>query len=138
MALNKVLLIGALGKDAEIRQVGENTVAQFSLATSSKYKDRDGLMVESTQWHNIVLWGNAGVQPYLLKGTKVYLEGEINYRDYTSKEGEKRSITEIKCFSVQLVGSKKTTDDYSPVISTKLTPTPKPYSSSDADDLPFD
>jgi single-strand DNA-binding protein len=138
MSINKIILIGTMGKDAEVRQVGDNKVAQFSLATSKKYKDQSGQLKEDTQWHNIVLWGNEGVYPYLLKGTKVYLEGEINYRDYTSKEGEKRSITEIKCFSVQLVGSKKTTDDYSPAISTKLTPTPKPYSSSDADDLPFD
>lgn len=126
MSINKIILIGTMGKDAEVRQVGDNKVAQFSLATSKKYKDQSGQLKEDTQWHNIVLWGNEGVYPYLTKGQLLYVEGEIKYREYKTKEDATRLITEVRAYSIQLLGRNgKTVEAKLPQIENN-------------DDLPFD
>lgn len=126
MSINKIILIGTMGKDAEVRQVGDNKVAQFSLATSKKYKDQSGQLKEDTQWHNIVLWGNEGVYPYLIKGQLLYVEGEIKYREYKTKEDAIRLITEVRAYSIQLLGRNgKTVEAKLPQIENN-------------DDLPFD
>lgn len=126
MSINKIILIGTMGKDAEVRQVGDKKVAQFSLATSKKYKDQSGQLKEDTQWHNIVLWGNEGVYPYLIKGQLLYVEGEIKYREYKTKEDATRLITEVRAYSIQLLGRNgKTVEDKLPQIENN-------------DDLPFD
>lgn len=115
-----------MGKDAEVRQVGDKKVAQFSLATSKKYKDQSGQLKEDTQWHNIVLWGNEGVYPYLIKGQLLYVEGEIKYREYKTKEDATRLITEVRAYSIQLLGRNgKTVEAKLPQIENN-------------DDLPFD
>lgn len=96
--INKVILVGNLGKDPEVRYLDENTpVANFSLATSDSYKDRSGNRVDTTEWHNIVLWrGLAKVaEQYLKKGSKVYLEGKLRTRSWDDKDGNKRYTTEI-------------------------------------------
>lgn len=126
MSINKIILIGTMGKDAEVRQVGDKKVAQFSLATSKKYKDQSGQLKEDTQWHNIVLWGNEGVYPYLIKGQLLYVEGEIKYREYKTKEDATRLITEVRAYSIQLLGRNgKTVEAKLPQIENN-------------DDLPFD
>lgn len=96
--VNKVILIGNLGKDPEIRTFDNgDKVAQFSLATSETYKDKNGDKQEKTEWHNIVLWrGLAGLaEQYLKKGSKIYVEGKLSHRSYDDKDGNKRYITEI-------------------------------------------
>ena len=96
--VNKVILIGNLGKDPEITNIGNDVKkAAFSLATSESYKNKDGNKVEQTEWHNIIVWrGLADVaEKYLHKGSKIYVEGKIKYRSYDDKDGNKRYITEI-------------------------------------------
>ena len=98
-SVNKVILVGNLGKDPEVRYVSDNVpVANFSLATSETYKDRTtGERRENTEWHNIVLWrGLAEVaEKYLKKGAKVYIEGKLRTRSYEDKEGVTKYTTEI-------------------------------------------
>lgn len=96
--INKVTLLGNLGKDPEIHRMESGvTKASFSLATSESYKNKDGEKVTTTEWHNIVFWrGLAEVcEKYLKKGARIYLEGKITYREYEDKEGNKKRITEI-------------------------------------------
>ncbi|HEY4649997.1 MAG TPA: single-stranded DNA-binding protein [Pontibacter sp.] len=97
-SVNKVILIGNLGKDPEVRHLeGGVAVARFPLATSESYKDKTGQRVEKTEWHNIVLWrGLAEVaEKYLRKGQSVFIEGKIRTNQYQDKEGNQRYSTEI-------------------------------------------
>jgi single-strand DNA-binding protein len=96
--INKVILIGNLGKDPEVKYLeGGVAVAKFSLATSETIRDRNGNKTEQTEWHNIVLWrGLAEVaEKFLKKGSTVYIEGKIRSRSWEDKEGTKKYITEI-------------------------------------------
>ena len=95
--VNKVILVGNLGKDPEVRHLeGDKVIAKFPLATSESYKDKSGNRVEQTEWHNIVVWkGLADIaEKYLKKGTTIYLEGKIRTRNY-EKDGVKHYTTEI-------------------------------------------
>ncbi len=94
--LNKAQLIGRVGSDPEVKTVGESQVANFSLATSRKYKDKAGEQKEVTEWHRIVIWGKLceAVQKYVKKGMMLYIEGEIRTREYEA-ENVKHRITEI-------------------------------------------
>ncbi|MBB6612950.1 single-stranded DNA-binding protein [Pontibacter sp. Tf4] len=97
-SVNKVILIGNLGKDPEVRHLeGGVAVARFPLATSESYKDKNGQRVEKTEWHNIVLWrGLAEVaEKFLKKGQSVFIEGKIRTSQYQDKEGNQRYSTEI-------------------------------------------
>jgi single-strand DNA-binding protein len=104
--LNKATLIGYLGADPEIRTTtGGSRVAQFSLATTRRWNDREGQAQEKTQWHRIVVWDSlpgmfAFVEKYLRKGDRVYVEGEIDYRSYEDDVGVTRWMTEIKASDV--------------------------------------
>ena len=100
--INKVILIGNLGKDPEVRYIEkdkENKVTKvtFTLATSETYKNREGERITQTEWHNVVLWrGIAGVaEKYLKQGHQVYIEGKLTHRSYTDKEGIQKYITEV-------------------------------------------
>lgn len=107
--MNKVILIGRIGKDAEVRKFESGAVkVTFTMATSEKYKGKDGNMVEQTEWHNVEMWGErAGkVAPYLLKGTQVMVEGKIRYDEY-EKDGVKRRATSIACREFEFLSSKK-------------------------------
>ncbi|MGK6350247.1 single-stranded DNA-binding protein [Parapedobacter sp. DT-150] len=106
--INKVILVGHLGKDPEIRHLeGNVTVASFPLATSEIY-NKDGRKVEQTEWHNIVMWrGLAEVAAkYLFKGKLVYVEGKLRTRTYEDKEGIRRYTTEIVAENFTLLGRK--------------------------------
>ena len=97
-SVNKVTLIGNLGKDPELRYTSSGVaVATFSMATSESWKDPEGNTQERTQWHNIVAWRKLAevVGEYLKKGGKIYLEGRLQYRNYDDKNGVKRYVTEI-------------------------------------------
>lgn len=105
--VNKVILIGNLGKDPEVRSIeGGTKVASFSLATNEIYKGKDGNKVEQTEWHNIVVWRGLAelAEKYLRKGSQIYLEGKIKTRSWDDKEGNKRYITEIVGDSMNFLG----------------------------------
>ena len=106
-SVNKVILVGNLGKDPEVRFTPSGrAVAKFSLATTDSWTDQESGRQERTEWHNIVVWGkqaeNCG--QYLAKGRQVYIEGAIRSRSYDDKEGNKRYITEIVAQRVQFLG----------------------------------
>jgi single-strand DNA-binding protein len=103
-SVNKVILVGNIGKDAETRFTKSGTpVSSFSIATSSRRKDGDE-WVEDTQWHNVILWKQENVATYLTKGKQVYVEGRIQTRSYEDKEGKKVYTTEIVGEQVVLLG----------------------------------
>ncbi|GAB4171574.1 MAG: single-stranded DNA-binding protein [Geothermobacteraceae bacterium] len=107
MSVNKVILVGNLGKDPEVRYTAAGTaVATFPLATSERYKDKSGQQVEKTEWHNIVAWRSLAeiCGKYLSKGRQVYIEGKIRTRSYTDRDGNKRYITEIEADQMQMLG----------------------------------
>ena len=106
MSVNKVILVGNLGKDPELRYTSSGTaVATFSLATSERYKDKSGEQQEKTEWHNIVTWRNLAeiCGKYLHKGKQVYIEGRIQSRSYDDRDGNKRYITEIVANEMQML-----------------------------------
>jgi single-strand DNA-binding protein len=109
-AVNKVILIGNLGRDPEIRYLPSgNAVANFSIATTDSFQDRNGARQERTDWHNIVVWGKPAEAcgQYLKKGRQVYIEGRISYRNYEAKDGSgKRYVTEIVAQRVQFLGGR--------------------------------
>jgi single-strand DNA-binding protein len=108
MSLNKVTLIGNLGADPETRFLDSGqSVTSFSIATTKSYKDRDGQPKKDTQWHRISAWGKTGelCAKYLSKGRQVYLEGELRYREYTDKDGNKRTATDIFAQNVVFLSS---------------------------------
>lgn len=107
MSVNKVILVGNVGKDPDIRYLDENTaVCKFPLATSEVYRNRSGERVEQTEWHNIVLWrGLAQVaEKFVKKGTQVFIEGRIKTRSYDDSNGVRKYITEIVGDNMQLLG----------------------------------
>lgn len=109
MSVNKVILVGNVGKDPETRYIDETTaITKFPLATSETYKNRSGERVSNTEWHNVVLWrGLAQVaEKYVKKGTQIYVEGRIKTRSYDDAEGNKKYITEIVGDQLQLLGRK--------------------------------
>ena len=128
--VNKVILIGNLGKDPEVKYLDNGiAVANFSLATTENYKNKQGERVSQTEWHNIVLWrGLAEVaEKFLKKGSSVYVEGKIKTRKWEDKDGNTRYSTEILVDNMTMLGSKLNTEEKS-----------KNDTESDIkDDLPF-
>lgn len=145
MSVNKVILIGNVGKDPDVRYMENNVaVAKFSLATTESYKKNNGETVKNTEWHNIVLWrGLAQVaEKYVKKGSQVYIEGRIKSRSYDDKDGVKKYITEIVGDNMTLLG--KRDDSGEPRNENSgITNEPNPGNSIDlidsgpTDDLPF-
>jgi len=141
--VNKVILVGNLGKDPEIQNF-ENGVkkAAFSMATTETYKGKDGEKATHTEWHNVVLWrGLADVtERYLKKGNTVYIEGRIRRREYEDKDGQKKFIYEILGDQMVMLGSGPKRDD-SGATGTSTTEIPKEdptmASNGPEDDLPF-
>ena len=112
MSVNKVILIGNVGKEPEIKTFGnDNKVASFSLATTESYKDKTGQRVNNTEWHNVVIFGNLTgiVEKYVHKGDKLYIEGKIKTEMY-EKDGAKKYVTKIICTQLTMLGSKKIED----------------------------
>ena len=116
MALNKVMLIGNVGNDPEIRYLDSNPqspqgnakVASFRLATTERYRDRNGETRENTEWHSIVAWrSNADlVEKFVHKGSQIYVEGKLRTRQWTDQTGNKRFTTEINADNIQLLGKR--------------------------------
>lgn len=137
-SVNKVILIGNLGKDPEIRRL-ENGVAvsSFSLATTESFKDRNtGEVKSQTDWHNIVMWrGLAEVaEKYLKKGMQIYIEGKIRSRSYQDKEGNTKYITEIVADNMVMMSKNTSQGEHSSSGSESTSFTP---SEESTDDLPF-
>lgn len=107
MAVNKVILVGNVGKDPEVHFIEANVaVARFPFATSETYRSKDGERITTTEWHNVVLWrGLAEVaDKYVKKGSQLYIEGKIRTRSYDDRDGNKRYITEIIADNMQMLG----------------------------------
>ena len=109
MSVNKVILVGNLGKDPEMRMVNpETTVTEFSLATSRVYKNKQGEKVDKTEWHRCKVFGKQAefAGQYLNKGKLIYLEGELETREWEDKDGIKRWTTEVKVEKIKMLGKK--------------------------------
>lgn len=108
-SLNKVMLIGRLGQDPEVRYTQANTaVATLNMATSERYKDGNGEYQERTEWHRVVAWGRLAeiCQQYLNKGSLIYVEGPLQTRQWEDKDGQKRYTTEVKALQMTMLDSK--------------------------------
>ena len=112
-SVNKVILIGNLGRDPEIRYTANGTaVANFTLATTENWTNKDGEKEARTEWHRIIAWGRLGeiCGEYLAKGRSVYIEGRIQTRDWEDAEGNKRQVKEIVAYQMQMLGGKGYTE----------------------------
>ena len=149
--VNKVILVGNLGKDPEVRHLDNGrAVANFSVATSETYKNRQGERVTTTEWHNVVLWTPLAeiAEKYLKKGSQVYIEGKLTTRSWDDQEGNKRYTTEVVGREMKMLGSSQgmplaresntTIGGTSPAPSESATQSPAPpIPEDDTDDLPF-
>jgi single-strand DNA-binding protein len=107
-SVNKVILVGNLGRDAEVRYTPSGAaVATLNLATTEVYKDREGQRKEDTQWHRVILWGKTAetLQDYLTKGKQIYVEGRLQTRKWKDKDGNDKYTTEVKGDRVVLLSS---------------------------------
>lgn len=140
--INKVILVGHLGRDPEIMTFDNGTKkASFSMATTESYRDKEGNWQDQTEWHNIVLWRYLA-EKNLIKGDQIYLEGRLRTRSYEDANGVKKYVTEIqgdKVLKLSSSGGNKDNyagNDQAPVANTSAQ-TPPPEDTEDKDDLPF-
>ena len=140
-SLNKVMLIGNLGQDAEHRFTTNNTeVTSFSIATTHSYKGRDGNWVNETTWHNVVIFGASDfLKNNLKKGKKFYVEGRISKRDYENKDGQKVYVSEVIGDKFSIIPLDSGGEGYSGSNSTENFTKPEAIDSTtpEDDDLPF-
>jgi len=132
-SLNKVMLIGNLGREPEIRMAGSTKVSNFSIAVTERFRDRDGNQQEKTEWVNIVCWGNLAdiSEKYLHKGSSIYIEGKLETRSWDDKSsGEKKFRTEVRVLNFQMLGGRNSEQSNNDNASS-VTDYPKD------DDLPF-
>ena len=137
--VNKVILIGNLGKDPEVRYLDSGVaVANFSLATTESYKNKEGERISQTEWHNVVLWrGLAEItEKYLKKGNSVYIEGKIKNRKWEDKDGNTRYTTEILADNMTMLGKKDAGSSETSESTTTTTEESIPQEEK-GDDLPF-
>lgn len=137
--VNKVILVGNLGKDPEVRHLDNGrAVANFSLATSETYKNKQGERVTNTEWHNVVLWTPLAeiAEKFLKKGSQVYIEGKLTTRSWDDQDGNKRYTTEVVGREMTLLGSRSdggSSDGGSNMAESPVSNIPE----DDTDDLPF-
>jgi single-strand DNA-binding protein len=108
-SVNKVILVGNLGRDPEVRYLPSgDAVANVTLATTETWKDKSGEKQEQTEWHRVAMFGKTAeiAGEYLKKGSQVYIEGRLQTRKWTDKEGQERTTTEIRCDRMQMLGSR--------------------------------
>ena len=139
--INKVILIGRLGSDPEVRYTPSGVaVANFSIATSEEWKDKDsGERRERTEWHRIVAWRRLGeiCGEYLSKGKQVYIEGRLQTRDWEDRDGNKRYTTEIVASDVQFLGTRDSSEPARPRGSSSTDIQGMPPQGPGDDDIPF-
>lgn len=134
--VNKVILIGNLGKDPEVRHLENGkAVVNFSIATSESYKNKAGERVTNTEWHNVVLWTPLAeiAEKYLKKGNQVYIEGKLTSRSYQDKEGVTKYITEVVGRQLTLLGRNNSNSN----AGSENTHQSQEGQSEEVDDLPF-
>ena len=137
-SVNKVILIGNLGRDPELRYTKDGkAVANFTLATNDRWRDREGNGQERTEWHRIVVWDKQAENcaQYLQKGRSVYIEGRLQTREWEDKEGQKRQTTEIVAQQVTFLGSRDA-GSRSASASAPAPSGPEP-APAEGDDIPF-
>jgi single-strand DNA-binding protein len=136
MNLNKVMLIGRLGKKPEVNYIKPDVpVARFSIATSESYKNKEGEKVETTEWHNIVSWRNNAkfAENYLDKGMLVYIEGKLQTRKWDAQDGTTKYSTEIITNEIKILERRQNSDESTPFAKTTAVPEkPKTEQSSPA------
>jgi len=148
MSINKVILVGNVGKDPEVKHLESNvSVANFTLATSENYTNKSGEKVTTTEWHNIVCWrGLASIaENYIRKGSQIYVDGKIRTRSYDAPDGSKRYITEILADTIQLLGKKNDGASSEGAKGTQQAGVSEPFGepnsygndNKEGDDLPF-
>ncbi|MCB9262734.1 MAG: single-stranded DNA-binding protein [Flavobacteriales bacterium] len=144
MSINKVILIGHLGSDPEVRHLdGGRTVANFNIATNESYVDKQGNKIEQTEWHRLELWDSLAkvAEKYLTKGRQIYVEGKLKTDKWTDKEGIERNTTRIRVLTFQMLGGRE--ENSGNVASNNVNLPPNNDNStviedtSDMDDLPF-
>lgn len=136
-SVNKVILVGNLGSDPEVRYTPSGrAVANFSLATTERYTNKEGEKEEKTEWHRIVAWARLGeiCGEYLTKGSQVYIEGRIQSRSWEDRDGNKRYTTEIIAQAMQMLGGSRKGGEAASVEESH--PSEEPISIPD-DDIPF-
>ena len=140
MGVNKVILIGNLGRDPEVRYTTNGTpVANFTLATSERWTDQaSGERKERTEWHRVVVFGKQAeiAGEYLRKGRQVYVEGSLQTREWTDREGNKRYTTEVRTVNFQMLGSRGDRSEAAPV-GEEAQSTAEPEAAFEDDDVPF-
>lgn len=137
-SVNKVILVGNLGRDPEIRYTpGGQPVANFTMATTDRWSDPSGEKKEKTEWHRIVVWGKQAeiAGEYLKKGRQVYVEGSLQTREWTDKEGNKRYTTEVRAQRFQMLGVRP--DDRHPVSASGPSEAVAEADPIEGDDIPF-
>lgn len=144
MSVNKVILLGNLGKDPEVRYFEQSkVVANFTLATSETFTNRIGERQTETEWHNVEVWDNLAriAEKYLKKGNQIYLEGKIRTERWTDKEGHEHTTKKIKATSLTLLSSRNITEpsdtQQSRKISLEYTDTSPQNMAAPEDELPF-
>lgn len=140
MSVNKVILVGNVGKDPEIKYLDNGVaVCNFSLATSETYTNKNNERVTQTEWHSIVLWRKLAeiAETYVKKGMQLYIEGQIRTRSWEDKDGIKRYTTEIYGDSMQMLGRKSESDQTMAKESINTTAPIASSSEDETDDLPF-
>lgn len=137
MSVNKVLLLGQVGRDPEVKEIGGAKYATFSLATSESYKDKNGERQTNTEWHTIVCWRNTAevVEKYVKKGSQLFIEGKLRTRSWDDSEGKKRYVTEIVADNVQFTGKRE--DSQQTQRPHNTTPLVDGVVEPQDDDLPF-
>lgn len=157
MALNKVMLIGNVGDDPKVRYLEPNPsnptaapkVATFRLATSERFRDRNGELRENTEWHNIVAWRNSAdlCEKYVRKGSQLFIEGKLRSRQWTDQNGGTRYVTEVVADNIQMLGRRQDGGQqgapqpgFQPAaaqVAPQPQPTPQGAEPTNDDDLPF-
>ena len=138
--LNKVQLIGRLGKEPEVQRFDNGGIkVKFPLATSEKYKDRNGNLVEQTEWHNVIAWRRLAeiAESFLRKGSAVYVEGKITTRSWDDQSGNKRYMTEIVAENFIMLDKKQDTIQSNIATDDLNQPEPAVNEPQESDDLPF-
>ncbi|MCF8374680.1 MAG: single-stranded DNA-binding protein [Bacteroidales bacterium] len=138
--LNKVMLIGNVGKDPEVRYFDNGVAkAQFSLATTESYKNKEGQKTELTEWHNVVIWRGLAevVEKYVKKGDKLFIEGKVKTRSYDDKDGNKKYITEIVADNMSMLGGRKSDGTDSGQTTNEPAADYHADAPHEGDDLPF-
>ncbi|MCT4636921.1 MAG: single-stranded DNA-binding protein [Bacteroidales bacterium] len=145
--INKVTLVGNVGKDPEIKYLDQDTVvARFPLATSESYNNPNGERITNTEWHNITIWRGLAkvVEKYVKKGDLLYLEGKIRTRSYDDKDGVKKYFTEVQVNEMKMLGKRGDSDNGATSHDTSTSAAPADSSQTftndsgdDTDDLPF-